>query len=151
MRLGKSAVQQLQPPKTCMQFFRLPSCKCIMPHNDQPAGLDPNRGIVVSLGMEGSIAGCRQLAEIRPVVAVLQLPGAARQIVGGEPAFAKGDLFEAGDLQSLTALQRGDEVGRIEEGAECPGVEPGESAPQLLDVEPAQFQIAAVGEQLLQS
>ena len=54
-------------------------------------------------------------------------------LFGGNPAFAVGDLFQAGDFEPLPLFDRLDEIGCLEERIMGPGVQPGDSPPQRDD------------------
>ncbi|MEY5015880.1 MAG: hypothetical protein RIS92_2238 [Verrucomicrobiota bacterium] len=76
-------------------------------------------------------------------------------LFGGNPAFAEGDFFGAGDFESLTIFESGDELSGFEKGFVGSGVEPSVAAAHefdlklgLFEVEPVEvgdFQFAACG------
>ena len=81
--------------------------------------------------------------------------GEGAELVSGDPAVAVGDVFEAGDLEAGAFLDDFDEDGGLREGVVGAGVQPGEAAPEGLDLELAvgeeglvhggDFQLAARG------
>ena len=63
---------------------------------------------------------------------------------GGDEAQAIGDLFRAGDVESLAAFDGVDEDGGFKERVVGAGVEPGHAAAHDLDAERAGLEVAAV-------
>src|SRR5579872_3466278 len=59
----------------------------------------------------------------------------APEVVGGNPSHAVGDFLEARDHQSLPLFDRVDVVRRLHERVVRAGVEPGDAACELFDVE----------------
>ena len=66
------------------------------------------------------------------------------ELLGGNEALAVGDLFGAGDVETLAALDGGDEERGFKERVVGAGVEPRHAAAHHLDVQAAGFEIAAV-------
>src|SRR4029079_14556012 len=77
---------------------------------------------------EGGSAHARIAQDLEQVLAVAvfgQSLAHALERRGVDVAQAKGDLFRAGDLQTLPALDRLDVLCRLEQRLVCAGVEPG--------------------------
>src|SRR5690348_16010953 len=76
----------------------------------------------------------QKLDEIPAIAALFEGKRQFQQLVGIDEPLRKGDLLEAGHFHPLPRLKRLDEPGGIDEGAECPGIEPGKPPPQLHNV-----------------
>ena len=77
----------------------------------------------------------RQPQQILAILVLAHGFGEGAELVGGDPALAEGDGFEAGDLQAGAFLDGLDEDRGFGEGVVGAGVEPGEAAAQGLDLE----------------
>src|SRR5260221_9714916 len=86
----------------------------------------------------------QQLGEVLSVAIALELRGERFEPCIVDPAEPPGDLLRTGDLETLPGLDRGDELGRLAQAFRRAGVEPGEAAPELLDLEPLRPQILVV-------
>ena len=86
----------------------------------------------------------RQFCQIAPVLAAAHCFCPPQQLIVVDPAFAKCDLFQTRDLETLATLDRSNVVAGVEERTECPGIEPGKSSAKAFDTELATLQIALV-------
>src|SRR5260221_13033613 len=86
----------------------------------------------------------QQLGEILSGAIALELRGQRFEPRIVDPAEPPGDLLGTGDLETLPGLDRGDELGRLAQAFRRAGVEPGEAAPELLDLEPLRPRILVV-------
>ena len=90
------------------------------------------------------LARKRQVTEIGGIVALAETRDRSLQpLVVDEPG-APGDLLRAGDLHPLPPLERGDELGGLEQTVGRAGVEPGKAAAHHFDVQLAALEIGAV-------
>jgi hypothetical protein len=85
-----------------------------------------------------------QAGEVASVGCLAQLVGELQELVAIDPALAVGDFFRAGDLEALAFLDALDEVGGLQQGLGRAGVEPGEAAAELFEVQGALLQVQAV-------
>ncbi len=65
-------------------------------------------------------------------------------LFGGNPAFAEGDFFGAGDFESLTIFESGDELSGFEKGFVGSGVEPSVAAAHEFDLKLGLFEVESV-------
>ena len=70
--------------------------------------------------------------------------GALSELVGGDPAVVVGDLFEAGDLQSLALLDDLDEGGGLGETVVRAGIQPRKTTLQRLHLQGATTEILLI-------
>ena len=86
----------------------------------------------------------QQLQEVLSVAVAFELGGQDLELCIVDPAEAPGNLLGTGDLEALPGLDRGDELGRLPQAFRRTGIEPGEAAPELRDIEPPSPQILIV-------
>src|SRR6266851_3726434 len=86
----------------------------------------------------------RNLEQIGAIFAVLESIGPGEKLGFRGPALPKGDFFKAGNPQPLPPLQGRDEIRRIQHRVAGASVEPGEAAPEALDIKLPPLEVAAV-------
>jgi hypothetical protein len=82
--------------------------------------------------------------QILAVAALAKFVGASTQSGQVDEALMERDLLRAGDFEALPLLENPYELGRLEQGIRCAGIEPGETAPHLLEREPTFLEIDPV-------
>ena len=86
----------------------------------------------------------QQAQQVLPVAVLLHRLRDAPDVVRGDEAHALGDLLDARDLEPLPLLDGLDEVRRLQQRVVGAGVEPGDAAPEPLDVQLAPLEVRAV-------
>src|SRR5258707_10361341 len=91
-----------------------------------------------------ALAMCQQLGEILPIAIALELRGQDLEPRMVDPAEPPGNLLGTGDLEALPCFDGGDELACLAQALRRAGIEPGETAPELLDLKPFCLQISIV-------
>ena len=86
----------------------------------------------------------QQFGEILSVAVALELGGESVEPCIVDPAESPGDFLGTGDLEALPCLDRGNEFGGLPQALRRSGIEPGEAAAKLFDVELLGLQVAIV-------
>src|SRR5262245_56303530 len=96
-------------------------------------------------GLHSILGIVQQAAQVLAVGVVLHGVGDAQDVDGADQAQLVGDLLDARDHEPLPLLDGLDERRGLQERLVSAGVEPGDAAAQLLDVQRASGEVRGVG------
>src|SRR3954447_24043572 len=88
--------------------------------------------------------GLGEVADVARVGAFSQRRAQACQLIAVDVSLAESHLLRTGDPKSLPPLERGDEVGGLQEAVRRTGVQPGETAPHQFNRKLSLIEISPV-------